>query len=157
MRKFMSGNGEQVLMKVKTMIMIAAICFAIIPMIAFVAMTNITVGNDGKAMFKEELTNMAAAQSSSMNAIISKANSDIDTLKDMPGVRKYARNGEFSDEIAKTIDNDITRYISDNPLINSASLVDKTARYLPVQTWIRIIPVLPIMPIIKTRRCILTA
>ena len=130
MRKFMSGNGEQVLMKVKTMIMIAAICFAIIPMIAFVAMTNITVGNDGKAMFKEELTNMAAAQSSSMNAIISKANSDIDTLKDMPGVRKYARNGEFSDEIAKTIDNDITRYISDNPLINSASLVDKNGKVL---------------------------
>ena len=117
-------------MKVKTMIMIAAICFAIIPMIAFAAITNITVGNNGGDMFKEELTNMATAQITSMQAITDKANSDTGTLAYMPGVKEYGRNGEFTDHTAESTDSIIKRFVEDNPLINSASLVSKDGKVI---------------------------
>ncbi|MDE6728313.1 MAG: hypothetical protein K2J80_10310, partial [Oscillospiraceae bacterium] len=74
-------------MKVKTMIMIAALCFAVIPMIAFAVLTNIMVRNDGTSMFDEELKNMAGAQASSMQALLDKVHADADTLTSMPGIK----------------------------------------------------------------------
>lgn len=117
-------------MKVKTMIMIAAICFAIIPMIAFSAMTNIMVRNDNNAMFKNELTNMASAQASSIITIIDKVHADSSTIIGLPGVREFGRLGEFTNNTVEATDSDINRFIGDNPLINSASLVDKQGKII---------------------------
>ena len=74
-------------MKMKTMIMVAAICFAVIPMIVFATVTNIMVRNDGGKMFESELKNMAAAQSSSMQGLLNKVHSDAEMLKALPCVK----------------------------------------------------------------------
>lgn len=111
-------------MKVKTMIMIAAICFAIIPMIAFTAITNIGVRKDGTSMFESELKNLASSQANSIQAILNKVQSDADTLARMPGVRDYGEAGSSAD----LADKNISRYMGDNPLINSVSLVDGSGK-----------------------------
>lgn len=109
-------------MKVKTMIMIAAICFAIIPMIAFAAITNVNVRNDGTSMFESELKNLAVSQANSIQAVLNKVQSDANTLGKMPGVREYGNSG--SSDSADLADKNINRYLNDNKLINSISLVD---------------------------------
>lgn len=111
-------------MKVKTMIMIAAICFAIIPMIAYTAVTNINVRNDGTAMFESELKNLAQSQASSMQAVLKNVQSDANTLSEMPGVKDYGKSGGSAD----LADKNINRYMGDNPLINSAALVDEDGK-----------------------------
>ena len=111
-------------MKMKTMIMIAAICFAIIPMIVFATVTNILVRNDGKKMFESELKSMAAAQSSSMQSILNKVHADAETLKELPGVKDYGQTGSFAVYSQSVADDNVNRFIGDNPLINSASVVD---------------------------------
>lgn len=117
-------------MKVKTMIRIAAICFAIIPMIAFAAMTNLMVRNDGKAMFDDELTNMASSQIPSIKAMLGKVQADAETISSFPGVKEYGRTGGFEKSTVEETDNDINRYIGDNPLISSASLIDANGKII---------------------------
>lgn len=106
------------------MIMIAAICFAIIPMIAYTAVTNINVRNDGTAMFESELKNLAQSQASSMQAVLKNVQSDANTLAEMPGVKDYGKSGGSAD----LADKNINRYMGDNPLINSAALVDEDGK-----------------------------
>lgn len=98
-------------MKMKTMIIIAAICFAIIPMIVLATVTNIMVRNDGGNMFESELKNMAGAQASSMRSLLNKVHSDAETLKAISG---------------SNADDNVNRFMGDNPLINSASVVDSS-------------------------------
>lgn len=115
-------------MKVKTMIMIAAICFAIIPMIAFATLTNLMVRSDGNSMYEQELKNMAAAQSSTMNAMLTKVHADVDTLSSMPAVSEFGRSGAFSGTNEATANDEINRYVTDNPVIGSVSLVNNAGR-----------------------------
>ena len=111
-------------MKMKTMIMIAAICFAVIPMIVYATVTNIMVRNDGGQMFENELNNMAAAQSSSMQGLLNKVHADADMLKALPGVKEYGQSGSFSSVPQATADDNVNRFMGDNPLINSISVTD---------------------------------
>lgn len=106
------------------MIMIAAICFAIIPMIAYTAVTNINVRKDGTAMFESELRNLAQSQAGSMQAVLKTVQSDANTLAEMPGVKDYGKSGGSAD----LADKNINRYMGDNPLINSAALVDEDGK-----------------------------
>lgn len=113
-------------MKVKTMIMIAAICFAIVPMIVFVAVSNIMLRNNGGSMFKSELKDMASAQSSSIQAVLNKVQSDMATLKGMPAISSVASSGSSTDEA----ENVIKRYMDDNPVVYGISLVSHSGRVI---------------------------
>ena len=113
-------------MKMKTMIMVAAICFAIIPMIVYATVTNIMVRNDGGKMFENELKSMAAAQSSSMQGLLNKVHADTDMLKSISGVREYGRIGDFSAVSQSTANDNVSRFMGDNPLINSISITDNS-------------------------------
>lgn len=110
------------------MIMIAAMCFAIIPMIVFAAVANIMVRNDGGDMFEDELKNMASAQASSMQAILNKAHADTETLKSMPGVMEYGKRGDFSSVSQDAANDIVNRFMGDNPLISSVSVVDSSGK-----------------------------
>lgn len=100
------------------MITVAAICFAVIPMIAFAVMSNIMVRNNGRDVFKDELKNIASAQSSTINALLDKVRADADTLAAMPGIS----------DVSSTADSTINRFMGDNTLINSISIVDGSGK-----------------------------
>ena len=109
----------------KTMIMIAAICFAIIPMIVFAVASNIIVRGDGDSMYESELKNMASGQAASMQAILNKVHADTETIKAMPGVKEFGKSG-IGDKAAATAI--INRFIGDNPLISSVAFVNSSGR-----------------------------
>lgn len=109
-------------MKVKTMIRIAAICFAVIPMIAFAVLSNIMVRGNGNEVFEDELKNMASAQAAAMDALLDKAHSDVDTLANMTGVSDYGSSGGTTAKTAA--DAAINRFIGDNPVVRAVYLTD---------------------------------
>lgn len=115
-------------MKVKTMIMIAAICFAIIPMIAFGVLTNMMVHSDGDAMYDQELNNMASAQINTLNALQTKVRSDLDTIAAFPAVSDFGKNGAFSENNETAANDAIKRYVTDNPVISSVALVNNSGK-----------------------------
>ena len=95
-------------MKVKTMIMIAAMCFAIIPMIVFAVVSNIMIRNNGGTMYRSELKSMAQAQLSTMQAVMDKVQSDSKTLSAMPAVQTAAGGSSIS-----AADDVLNRYMGD--------------------------------------------
>lgn len=117
-------------MKMKTMIMVAAICFAIIPMIVFSVVTNIMVRNDGEKMFESELKNMASAQAATMESVLNKVHADVETIKEIPGVKDGGRSGSLSGSTKTEAADTLDRFMSDNPLINSISLVDNNGKVI---------------------------
>lgn len=115
-------------MKVKTMIAIAAICFAIIPMIALGVLTNIMVRNDGSAMYEQELNNMAAAQTNTLNALQTKVHSDLNTLAALPAISDFGKSGSFSENNEAAANDAVNRYVTDNPVVGSVALVNASGK-----------------------------
>lgn len=107
-------------MKVKTMIMIAAICFAVIPMVVYGILTNYLVGQDADAMFRNELRSMAQNQTTSLHTLIDGAKTDLETLSAFPELRAACTDGYPQ---AKAQDF-IVRFMGDNPSISDIVVVD---------------------------------
>lgn len=107
-------------MKVKTMIMIAAICFAVIPMVVYSVLTNYLVGQDADAMFRSELRSMAQNQTTSLQTLIDGSKADLDTLTAFPELRAVCRDG-YPQTRAQDF---VTRFIGDNPSVSDVAVVD---------------------------------
>lgn len=121
----MSRNGENI-MKVKTMIMIAAICFAVIPMIVYAVLTNFLVGQDADAQFRNELRSMAQNQTSSLQTLLDTSKSDLETLAAFPEVKSSAEQGKASGEAADFI----ARFVGDNSSVSDVSIVDESGNII---------------------------
>lgn len=113
-------------MKVKTMIMIAAICFAVIPMIVYAVLTNFLVGQDADAQFRNELRSMAQNQTSSLQTLLDTSKSDLETLATFPEVKSSAEQGKYSDAAADFI----ARFVGDNSSISDVSIVDESGNII---------------------------
>lgn len=107
-------------MKVKTMIMIAAICFAVIPMIVYSVLTNYLVGQDAEIQFRNELKSMAQNQTTSLHTLIDGAKADLDTLAAFPEINAVCSDG-FAQARAQDF---ITRFIGDNSSVSDVDIVD---------------------------------
>lgn len=106
-------------MKVKTMIMIAAICFAIIPMIVYAVLTNFLVRSDGETQFRNELRSMAQNQTTSLQMLLDMSKSDIETLAAFPDVNEAVNQAKTSD----TAEDFINRFVNDNPSVSKVAIV----------------------------------
>lgn len=113
-------------MKVKTMIMIAAICFAVIPMIVYAVLTNFLVGQDADAQFRNELRSMAQNQTSSLQTLLDTSKSDLETLAAFPEVKSSAEQGKASSEAADFI----ARFVGDNSSVSDVSIVDESGNII---------------------------
>lgn len=116
----MSGNGENI-MKVKTMIMIAAICFAVIPMIVYTVLANFLVRQDGDTQFRNELRSMAQNQTTSLQTLLDMSKSDVETLVAYPEVNSAIDQAKANDKAA----NFIYRFVNDNPSVNEVAIVGR--------------------------------
>lgn len=113
-------------MKVKTMLMIAAMLLAIVPMIAFGIMANAMISSDGTDMFEDELNNMAIAQASALDATLARVKADAASVAALPGISEYGSTGNFSSVGKSTATDEVKRFMGDNPVIDSITLVDKS-------------------------------
>lgn len=108
------------------MIMIAAICFAVIPMIVYAVLTNFLVGQDADAQFRNELRSMAQNQTSSLQTLLDTSKSDLETLATFPEVKSSAEQGKYSDAAADFI----ARFVGDNSSISDVSIVDESGNII---------------------------
>lgn len=108
------------------MIMIAAICFAVIPMIVYAVLTNFLVGQDADAQFRNELRSMAQNQTSSLQTLLDTSKSDLETLAAFPEVKSSAEQGKASGEAADFI----ARFVGDNSSVSDVSIVDESGNII---------------------------
>ncbi len=113
-------------MKVKTMIMIAAICFAVIPMIVYSVLTNFLVGQDADAQFRNELRSMAQNQTSSLQTLLETSKSDLETLASFPELKASAEQAKNFDRAADFI----ARFVGDNSFVSDVSIVDESGNII---------------------------
>lgn len=106
-------------MKVKTMIMIAAICFAVIPMIVYAVLANVLVRQDGSDQFRGELRSMAQNQTTSLRMLLDMSKSDIETLAAYPDVNAAVDQAKSS----ASADDFIKRFVSDNSAVAGVTIV----------------------------------
>ncbi len=100
------GDGESI-MKTRTMLMIAAAAFAIIPMMVYSVTINMLVGQNGTKEFERQMTDLVRNQSSALTTFIDTAHSQLDTLASMGEISDSAKSGKTSDT-ASAILNGIT-------------------------------------------------
>lgn len=113
------GNEGLIFMKVKTMIMASASCFALIPVIASAAVANFLVRQDASEQFRSELIGMASNEVSSLNAVIDKANADVAKLAGFDEIT--AAN---SSEATQSAQEYISVFENEDDMIKSVFLVD---------------------------------
>lgn len=113
-------------MKVKTMIMIAMICFSIIPMIVYGIFANIYVKNNAEEEFHAQLEDVISNESFALEVYLNSVHSEIATLSDIELVRSAAQNGQ-PDANANDF---LSRVAAENRTIQSARLVNADGRII---------------------------
>ncbi len=113
-------------MKVKTMIMIAMICFSIIPMIVYGIFANIYVKKNAEEEFHAQLEDVISNESFALEVYLNSVHSEIATLSDIELVRSAAQNGQ-PDANANDF---LSRVAAENRTIQSARLVNADGRII---------------------------
>lgn len=113
-------------MKFKTLLMIAAVLFAIVPMIAFAVVSNSALGSSGVKEFKEIVTSVAENQASPLSAIIDSAKSDIAFLASIDSVKGAAVSGMSNNDADALLKN----FADGNSLISGARIVNNSGKII---------------------------
>ncbi|MGN0669484.1 MAG: hypothetical protein ACI4JZ_02945, partial [Oscillospiraceae bacterium] len=113
-------------MKFKTLLMIAAMLFAIVPMVVFAVFSNNSLSTSGEKEFKEIVTSVAKNQASPLNAIIDSARSDISFLASVDAVKGAAVSGSSNadaDALMKS-------FADGNALVSGARIVNNSGKII---------------------------
>ncbi len=118
--------GRYIVMKIKVLILIAAICFAVIPMAARVVLSQYFITENSAEQYQARVKNMAQGQVASLQAFSDKASRDLDTLMAYPSMGAALSKGE----VVTTLDDFVNRFYSGNDMITSVRVVSETGRIL---------------------------
>ncbi len=107
-------------MKFKVLIMIAAICFAVIPLAARVGLSQYFITENSAEQYEARVKSMAQAQVASLQAIIDKANRDLDTFAAYPPMGKAASSGKPE----AIVTDFVSKFYTGNDMITAARVVN---------------------------------
>ena len=107
-------------MKFKTVLMIAAMLFAIIPMIIYAVVGENALTTSGEKEFENIVTAVARNQASPLSALVTNARSDVSFLADIDAIKGASVLGK-SNEDAEAVMNS---FADDNALIAAARLIN---------------------------------
>ncbi len=113
-------------MKIKTMIMVAAICFAIIPMVIYAVVANILISSNGEEEFHRQMTELVSNQAQTLDVYLDSVHNQNAALANMDEVKEVANGGGNKDYVG----NIFVRLGTDNPSINAVVLVDKSGKVI---------------------------
>ncbi len=108
-------------MKNRTIFIIAAVCFAIIPMIVYTAVANVLISGNGNEQFHRQLTDIVTNQGSNLEVYLDEVHSQIDTLASVNCIVDSA-NASSASKDAKDL---LEFFASENASVVAAQLVDK--------------------------------
>ncbi|MGN0679984.1 MAG: diguanylate cyclase [Oscillospiraceae bacterium] len=107
-------------MKIKVTILIAAICFAVIPLVARVALSQHFITDNSAEQYQERVKSMAQSQVASLQAIIDKADRDLDTLAAYPPMGAATSKGET----VPILEDFVSKFSTGNDMITAARVVN---------------------------------
>ncbi|MBP1563136.1 MAG: diguanylate cyclase [Oscillospiraceae bacterium] len=113
-------------MKFKKVLMIAAMVFAIIPMVAFAIVGNNALSASGEEELNKIVTSLAENQAAPMNSLITGAKSDISFLANFDAVKGAATSGSANSEADAVLKN----FADGNALVVGARLVNNSGKII---------------------------
>ncbi len=109
-------------MKIRVSILIAAICFAIIPLAARVVLSQYFITGNSAEQYQARVKSMAQAQAASLQAIIDKANRDLDTFAAYPPMGNVTSSGHTE----PIVDDFVSKFYSGNDMIIAARVINES-------------------------------
>lgn len=113
-------------MKFKKVLMIAAMVFAIIPMVAFAIVGNNALSASGEEELNKIVTSLAENQAAPLNSLITGAKSDISFLANFDAVKGAATSGSTNSEADAVLKN----FADGNALVAGARLVNNSGKII---------------------------
>lgn len=113
-------------MKQRTVISIAAICFAIIPMIIYTVIANMFVTKNAQEEFERMLTDLVTNQASNLEVYLDEVHSQLDTLSSIDAIKDAANKSAATDDASDIL----TRFASDNASVVAAQLIDGNGKVI---------------------------
>lgn len=113
-------------MKFKKVLMIAAMVFAIIPMVAFAIVGNNALSASGEEELNKIVTSLAENQAAPLNSLITGAKSDISFLANFDAVKGAATSGSANSEADAVLKN----FADGNALVVGARLVNNSGKII---------------------------
>lgn len=113
-------------MKFKRVLMIAAMFFAIVPMVVYAIFSNNTLTASGEKEFSTIVTSVAENQASPLNALVSSAKADIDFVTSVDAVNIAASSGTSSDAANAVL----TNFANENALITGARIITNSGKII---------------------------
>ena len=113
-------------MKFKRVIMIAAMFFAVVPMVVYAIFSNNTLTASGEKEFSTIVTSVAENQASPLNALVSSAKADIDFVASVDAVKSAASSGTSIDAANAVL----TNFANENALVTGARIVDNSGKII---------------------------
>lgn len=107
-------------MKMKVIFLIAALCFAIIPLIVRVGLSDYFMRADSLAQYEKEVHDMAANQISGMQVVLDTAKTDMNRLTGYEHMNYATQNKSF----APVVEDYIMQYQDNNAMISSIRIID---------------------------------
>ena len=123
--KYNNGNGENE-MKFKTILMIAAMLFAIIPMVIFAVLSNGELSASGETEFRNTVISVAKNQAAPLNGVINGAKSDMTFLAGIDAVKGAAVSGSTNADA----DAVMKAFADNNPLVVNAVMVNNNGKII---------------------------
>lgn len=123
--KYNNGNGENE-MKFKTILMIAAMLFAIIPMVIFAVLSNGELSASGETEFRNTVISVAKNQAAPLNGVINGAKSDMTFLAEIDAVKGAAVSGSTNADA----DAVMKAFADNNPLVVNAVIVNNNGKII---------------------------
>lgn len=123
--KYNNGNGENE-MKFKTILMIAAMLFAIIPMVIFAVLSNGELSASSETEFRNTLISVAKNQAAPLNGVINGAKSDMTFLARIDAVKGAAVSGSTNADA----DAVMKAFADNNPLVVNAVIVNNNGKII---------------------------
>lgn len=119
------GNGEND-MKFKTILMIAAMLFAIIPMVIFAVLSNNELSASGEKEFRKTVASVAKNQAAPLNALVNSAKSDMSFLASLDAVKGAAVSGSTNAEADAVLKN----FDESSALVVGATIVNNNGKII---------------------------
>lgn len=109
-------------MKIKVLILIAAICFAVIPMAVRAGLSRYFITENSAEQYQAQVKNMAQSQAASLKAFNDKADRDLDTLMAYPSMGAALSKSEVS----SVLDDFVNKFASGNDMITAVRVVSSS-------------------------------
>lgn len=111
-------------MKIRTMLMISAMLFAILPMVIYTVFANTLLSSDGDKQFRNTLLEVAENERYTLQTYLDTVDKQAETILKNTEVQDVIKSQKTSDYVG----NYLVQFANENPEIDSISLVDKDGK-----------------------------